>query len=358
MRRGCDRIGYASAFSAAPATPMPTPEAPELALGETGLICGFRMGDGPPKELQIGEVAEALRAADGLTWLHFNLANTRVVHFLATSPLVPGRFRTWIAERDTRPRIEAAEDGVLVAMTDLQFDARTPAAETTMLWAVATPRLVISARTHAVASADLLRKALREGAALDSGIELVAHLFALRMGALGREAARLAEEVHAIEDCILSDEVAGQRERLGRVRRQCARIRRHFVHDRAALQRFVAHPPAWIAADELADLKQVTEDFGFLLDEYDQVYERAKLLQEELAALVAEQTGARLYVLSVLSAVLLPMTLVTGVFGMNVAGVPGVPGGEGDPAAFGLTMLAVAAAGIGMLAFLRMRKLL
>ena len=53
--------------------------------------------------------------------------------------------------------------------------------------------------------------------------------------------------------------------------------------------------------------------------------ERAKLLQEELAARLAENTGRNLYVLSILTAVLLPMTLVTGIFGMNVADLPGFP---------------------------------
>jgi zinc transporter len=337
---------------------MHTPETPALALGETGLICGFRVGAGPPRELQVADVAAALRAAEGVHWLHFSLANTRVAHFLAESPLVPAPFRGWIAERDARPRIGSMEDGLLLAMTDLEFDAHAPSAETAMLWAYATPRLVVTARSHAVSSTDALRKAVREGLALENGIALVTNLFTLRMEALEREVERLGEDVHDIEDRILSGEVAAQRERLGRVRRQCARIRRHFIHDRVALQRFVAHPPAWLGAGDLARLQRVAEDFGFLLDEYDQVYERAKLLQEELAALVAERTGARLYVLSVLSAVLLPMTLVTGVFGMNVAGVPGVPGGEGDPAAFWWTMLAVAVAGIGMLAFLRLRKLL
>ena len=55
-----------------------------------------------------------------------------------------------------------------------------------------------------------------------------------------------------------------------------------------------------------------------------ELYERAKLLQEELASRLAENTGRNLYVLSILTAVLLPMTLVTGIFGMNVAGLPGL----------------------------------
>lgn len=82
--------------------------------------------------------------------------------------------------------------------------------------------------------------------------------------------------------------------------------------------------------------------------------ERAKLLQEELASRLAESTGRNLYVLSILTAVLLPMTLITGIFGMNVAGLPGVH----EPAAFWHVMLLVVASGVVTLLGLIWRRLL
>ena len=57
------------------------------------------------------------------------------------------------------------------------------------------------------------------------------------------------------------------------------------------------------------------------LDAIDQevgsLQERARLLLEEVAARMTEITNRRLFTLSVLTACLLPPTLVTGFFGMN-----------------------------------------
>ena len=50
--------------------------------------------------------------------------------------------------------------------------------------------------------------------------------------------------------------------------------------------------------------------------------ERSRLLQEELHLKIDEQGNDNIRVLSVLTAVLLPPTLVTGVFGMNTKGLP------------------------------------
>jgi zinc transporter len=90
------------------------------------------------------------------------------------------------------------------------------------------------------------------------------------------------------------------------------------------------------------------------LEEIAELYERAKLLQEELASRLAESTGRNLYVLSILTAVLLPMTLVTGIFGMNVGGLPGLHG----PGAFWWVMLLIFASGAVTLAAFFWRRLL
>jgi Mg2+ and Co2+ transporters len=59
-------------------------------------------------------------------------------------------------------------------------------------------------------------------------------------------------------------------------------------------------------------------------------------------------------VLSILTAVLLPMTLVTGVFGMNTAGLPGLQGAH----SFWWVMLLIILSGAVTLALLFWRKLL
>ncbi len=47
-----------------------------------------------------------------------------------------------------------------------------------------------------------------------------------------------------------------------------------------------------------------------------------RLLREELDLQAVQRTNQNLYVLSVMTALLLPATLVTGLFGMNTGGLP------------------------------------
>jgi zinc transporter len=50
--------------------------------------------------------------------------------------------------------------------------------------------------------------------------------------------------------------------------------------------------------------------------------ERSRLLQEELHLKIEEQANHNLRLLSILTSLLLPPTLITGIFGMNTKGLP------------------------------------
>jgi zinc transporter len=326
-----------------------------LPLTDEALICGFQIpARGPARELRASEIDAALAEPASVTWLHFRLANARAEEYLNQCGLLPDVLRERLHERDGRSLVEPGEGGLSVVVSDLSFDHAADPGETAEIWAFATPRLLVTARTHALQSSDALRLALRGGLTATTGIELLAQLLGLRSDALRRQMEALAAEVDEVEDEILRGDIKEQRKRLGRVRRRCARIRRHFIPDRVALQKLLARPPAWLAGALAEGFQSVGEDLSFLIEEANELYERAKLLQEELASRLAEKTSDRLYVLSVLSAVLLPMTLITGIFGMNVAGLPGLEGHS----AFTWTMLLIVAAGGLTLGLMRWMELL
>ena len=50
--------------------------------------------------------------------------------------------------------------------------------------------------------------------------------------------------------------------------------------------------------------------------------ERLKLLQEELAAQLNEQSNRTLFTLTLVTVLALPINIVAGLFGMNVGGIP------------------------------------
>jgi hypothetical protein len=72
----------------------------------------------------------------------------------------------------------------------------------------------------------------------------------------------------------------------------------------------------------LSAMRKLAQKFDALDYEFSAIYERARLLQDEIAGRATAITNRRLFTLSVLTACMLPSTLVTGFFGMNTKDMP------------------------------------
>ena len=315
----------------------------EGAGADRGLICGFRLAAGAvAREVTAENIPESLTERGAVTWLHFNLSEGRARRWLLESELLPPSMRELLQEHDGNRRIEITDEGVLMVLNDFTFDEESDPSEVAALWCYASTTTFITARMHALRSIDDLRLSMRGSVTASTGIELLGRLLELRTMHLRRRAQRLIDRLDDIEDEILAGDIREQREQLGRTRRLCARWRREFAPERVDLNKFLLREAASLADGDREVLQSEAESLGFAIEEVAELYERAKLLQEELSSRVAENTGRNLYVLSILTAVLLPMTLVTGIFGMNVAGMPGLQ----NPAAFWRVMLLVVLSGV------------
>ncbi|MDX6479636.1 MAG: magnesium transporter [Gaiellaceae bacterium] len=96
------------------------------------------------------------------------------------------------------------------------------------------------------------------------------------------------------------------------------------------------------------DIVDASERIWDLLDNYKEVVEA---LEDTNESLISHQQNDILYVLTIFSVVMLPLTFLTGFFGMNVR-FPGFDSTSGFLATLGLFVLTI----VGMLGFFRWRK--
>lgn len=325
-------------------------------IADQGLICGFEIiASTTVNRLNPDEIDIALTRPDSVVWLHFNLSDARARRWLIEeASFVPESLREVLNEHDGHRRIESVDGGLLLVISDFTFEAESDPAEVGSLWCFVTARLLITARHHPLKSADQLREQVRAGLAVPNSFHLVGQLLELRTVELQRVATQMIERIDEVEDEILAGGITRQREQLGRIRRLCASMRRHFGPEWSALQKLLNRTSLDVLNEDSRELlKSANEDLGFAIEEVSELYERSKLLQEELASRVAENTNRNLYVLAILTAVFLPMTLITGIFGMNVAGLPGMR----DVHSFwNVTLLIIAAGAITLTALLWRRS--
>uniref|UniRef100_A0A5B7AG65 Putative Magnesium transporter CorA-like family protein isoform 1 n=1 Tax=Davidia involucrata TaxID=16924 RepID=A0A5B7AG65_DAVIN len=85
----------------------------------------------------------------------------------------------------------------------------------------------------------------------------------------------------------------------------------------------------WFASEDINSLEELIGRLRRLKENVGFIANRITAIQAGLDSWQAEQINRKLYYLSFLSIIFLPLSIITGVFGMNVGGVPWT--GQGDP---------------------------
>lgn len=202
--------------------------------------------------------------------------------------------------------------------------------------------ILVSGRRQPLKSIETIRQGLERGARkAKSPLALVEQIMGQSLDQLRADIGKAAEMLDRIEDQVVGDRWHGEREALTAVRRDAVALTRQV----ATVTQIFRHLDQ--AHDD--DLPQPVSDMASRLSaralalhhDCEQLQSRARLLQDELLAKLTAQSNRLLYFLSVLTAVLLPMTIVSGLFGMNVGGIPFA---EGRAGFWIVSALAIAAA--------------
>ena len=295
---------------------------------QSGLVWAYAFdGDDAALALSAQEVQQRLAAeqqprAGSFVWLHFNLSHAHCLRWLRQYAGLDEQFYEALREGLASTRIERLEHTLLAVINDIDFDFHFESSDIHTLWIHVSPTVVISARTHPLRSVDTLRQHIRNGDRPQSSTELLERLLRAQADVLVRIVRDVTQRVDEIEDQLLGGRVRMQPRQLGALRRLLVRFKRLLAPEPSALFRLLQTPPHWISESDLQGLRAASEEFSVFLRDMQSLEERIKLLQEEIAASINEDTNRSLYTLTMITVLALPVNLMAGLFGMNVGGIP------------------------------------
>lgn len=308
-------------------------------------------GKGGGRELSDEEVAD-WSADDGLLWLDLNLNNRRGREWLVRQSQLDASVSSILLTEETRPRSLEENDGLIVIMRGINMNPGSLPDDMVAVRMLLQNGRIITSRRRKVLSIRDIRADLLAG----KGPQTTGRFLVTMTGKLGGRIQAAVENIETLlED--LGDRVSGGdleslRAELGVVRRQAAAIRRHLAPQRDALDRLTRTLTGPFSEIEVFDLREEGNHLTRYIEDLDLARENALVTQEELMNQIAQQQNARMYLLSVVAAIFLPLTFVTGMLGMNVAGLPGTE----DPDSFYVSSAVMVALGVGLVVLFKWKK--
>jgi zinc transporter len=289
----------------------------EMAL-RPGLVWGFDFTDGAITKVTDADLLHADQPANSFRWLHFNLADQRTLRWLSESqPVSPAATAVLLAPDHAQHGV-ASDETIGLILHDLELDFAGGEPRIGVLRIAVGPAMIVTARHHPIQCAEAVKSHIDAGAVIAGSAEALNLIFEAMADGFSAINTDLEAQVQAVEDELLKDHPSPDSRAFTTMRSLMVRMHRLFAGARATVRSLAEH-------DAPRPYREVFNRFVSRLSALDSELlghqSELRILRDELDLQATQRTNDNLYFLSVLSALLLPATLVTGIFGINTGGL-------------------------------------
>lgn len=306
-----------------------------------GLLHAYAVTANGTGEARTWASLDAALPEKGFLWMHLDRGAERATAWLTEESGLDPVISDALLAPETRPRCTRFDAGVLVMLRGVNLNPGAEPEDMVSLRIWIEPRRIITVRLRRLMAVEDVRLKIEQGQGPRSPMDFLAML-------ADRLAARMEPVIAEIDDALddLEDyqgpgDVAAQRARVGGLRRKATQMRRFIGPQRDALVHLAGEDIKWMTTRDRQHLRETADDITRFVEGLNAAWERAAVMNDEHTNRLAEHTNRRLYLLSVVAAIFLPLGFVTGLLGINVGGIPGADSVLGFPIVIALLVVLI-----------------
>jgi len=294
--------------------------------------------DGKGGGTQVGwDEIRAWRPEAGALWYHVNVNSEHVTSWILGRGGLTEPTASAMLSRESRPRVFHGSKGFVAILRGINLNPGRDIEDMVSLHMWSDGLKLISVRQEKLRTTRDIYEETIAGAGPGTIPDLFVTLIARLTDRIGLVVVDYDDKLDELEEMIETADSSELRRDLGDLRQELVGIRRFIAPQREALNRLLQDPPQWLDEHHLLQLREIGDRSQRHLEEIDAARERALVLKDDVANRLNETMNRNMYVVSIVAAIFLPLSFVTGLLGINVGGMPGVEDGE----AFWLTCAAL-----------------
>jgi len=292
-------------------------------MESTGLICAYLMdGEGGAKKLSWQDL-DQWKPENGPLWLHFDYTSAEAIEWISEKSGLDEVSASALLTEESRPRTTLVGSGMLIALRGVNLNPGSDPEDmvAVRLW-VEEKRIISTRRRKLLSESDICRSFEEKEGPRTTG-EFIVALSDRLISRMGGSVDDIEDRVAQMEEEIIVSESHALRTKLSEIRREAIMLRRYLAPQREAMMKLHAETVSWVSDSDRMHLREITDRVVRYIEDLDSVRDRAAVTQEELLNRLSEQMNTRMYVLSLVAAIFLPLGFLTGLLGINIGGIPG-----------------------------------
>ncbi|KJG00574.1 zinc transporter ZntB [Photobacterium angustum] len=262
---------------------------------------------------------------DGLMWLHLDYTDKKALAWINNSHL-PDVEKEALTTQRIRPRLNQTKEGFFLSLRGIDLDSDNQSDQPSEMVSIRgyyTHNTIITTSDRPVRALDRISAHINGGFGPKTIgafiLCLCDHLTSHKIEVIDS----LDDKLTQLEDQVMNNSDDDLRNNIAQLRRETVYLRRYVTPQRDAIAKLLTIDTPLLSLSDKQKIHEVNEKLLHVIDDLNAIRERANVTQEELMSLQSEALNQRLYFLSLITTIFLPLGFLTGLLGVNLGGIPG-----------------------------------
>jgi len=280
--------------------------------------------DGSGKKISLDAI-ELHRKNNELLWICLDYHLEESINILKSLNI--DEFATEILqEEETRPRSIISDKYVLTILRGINATEGDEPEDMVSVRVYIDKNLIITTRHRKLLSFHDIRSDILNGKSPKTSAEFFISLNYKLLQRIDDAVEDIDRNLDKQEDLVSDNDTLDCRKQIADLRREAILIRRYISPQKDAISKIYLEDHDLFNKKDKLYLRECIDKIQREIEDLDSFRDRATVIHEELDNKINEDMNNKLYFLSLITIIFLPITFLTGLFGVNLGGIPGATG--------------------------------
>lgn len=258
------------------------------------------------------------------TWIHLDLKNQNAIKWIENEVTgIDSSTVEAITDDEIRPRVTELGDAAIIILhgPNLNPGQETEDMVSVRLWIDQTR--ILSLQRRQLKSIEDIEKKIKAGKGPKNSGQFITLLIAKLCERTEPLITELEEMINDVEETILETSNMALRADVVNIRKKAIILKRYLTPQKDAVGHLRMADLDWLDANHKRVLQEEYNRIQRFIEDLDAIRERAQIVKDELSNHLADKLNSKMYFLSIVTSIFLPLGFLTGLLGVNVGGIPG-----------------------------------
>lgn len=279
-------------------------------------------GKGSAKEISFEQLDE-YKTEMGVLWVHFDYTKEQSIDWITNKSNIDPIAVEALLSQITRPRTTILNNSVLLALRGINLNPNSDPEDMISIRLYINENIIISTKKRDLFSVNDILQYLKQGDGPKNSSEFLIELTDRLTHRMEDYILDLEDRASSLEELSIESSNANLRTSISQIKRESISLKRYLSPQKEAIYKLYDQKISWLVEYDKIQLREINHRLIKYIEDLDSIKDKISLVQEEISNNLSEQLNQRMYVLSIISAIFLPLGFLTGLLGVNVGGIPG-----------------------------------